>query len=354
MITNRRVFDDDWPPRRLDHRDAAVEQLARAFDPALDGQRADDVLIHGASGVGKTVLTRHTLRRLEERAAVDHAFVRCLGLSTAGIVRSVLGDLPGDTPAANTPLEDCCLALRERVDGPVIVVLDEADGLRDVTALDRLADVDGLSMVVVCHDEEDWLSRVDGDVWHRLVGNECHLPRYGVDELADILDERARQGLAPDVVTRRQLETIADRVAGVARFGIQSLLAAAEVATERGHDRVEDDDVDDAFDRARRWIREGNLDSLPFHHHVLYELVRRGGRLSPGELHDRYDRVADDVYRGHDLTPVSERGRRTKLTKLRDYDLIDWEGENRHRRYWARDETVESPIDIELPTTPSN
>jgi len=35
--------------------------------------------------------------------------------------------------------------------------------------------------------------------------------------------------------------------AGVARYGIQALRAAAELATERGHHRVRDVDVDDSW-----------------------------------------------------------------------------------------------------------
>jgi len=70
-------------------------------------------------------------------------------------------------------------------------------------------------------------------------------PRYGVDELSSILRARADQGLPPNVVTDDQLRTIADEVAGVARYGIQALRAAAELATERGHHRVRDVDLEE-------------------------------------------------------------------------------------------------------------
>jgi len=74
MITDPRVFQDEYLPRELKHREGPVEELCRAFDPAVDGDQATDVLVAGPSGVGKTVLVRHTLGRLEQYADVDVEF----------------------------------------------------------------------------------------------------------------------------------------------------------------------------------------------------------------------------------------------------------------------------------------
>jgi Cdc6-like AAA superfamily ATPase len=70
MITHPRVFDDEWTPQELHHREGAVEVLSEAFDPATHGHAAKNVIIHGPSGVGKTVLAKHTMGRLEEHADV--------------------------------------------------------------------------------------------------------------------------------------------------------------------------------------------------------------------------------------------------------------------------------------------
>jgi len=315
----------------------------------MQGDQADNVLLHGASGVGKTVLTRHSLQKLVAEADIQTGFVRCSGKSTAGIVRSVLHALPGQDPPANTPLEDLCTTLYESADNPMIVVLDEADDLPEIDALDRLADVPHLSVVVICHKPDRWLARLDDDVRRDLEPRSLGLDRYGVDELADILEERARLGLDPGTVTRRQLERIADEIAGVARKGIQSLLEAARIADERDHEQIRDADVDDSFERAQFRILVGSLNTLPFHHQVLYEIVRQGRELGPSELHDRYEAVADDVYHGRGRTPICERERRTKLRKLEDYELIAIEGENRHKTYRVCDERVGPPVGVSIP-----
>ena len=157
MIADRSVFDDTYRPQRLLHRDAAVDRLAGAVDQGAD------LLIDGPPGVGKTTVADHTLARLATERDVDAVHVECMGRSTAGILREVLGAV-GPDPAGNTPLEDLCLALRERVTSPLVVVLDEAADVHDTKALERLADVQDISIVGICYDADDWLGieHVDG------------------------------------------------------------------------------------------------------------------------------------------------------------------------------------------------
>jgi hypothetical protein len=91
------------------------------------------------------------------------------------------------------------------------------------------------------------------------------------------------------------------------------------------------------------------LDSLPLHHHVIYEIVRRHGPQTPSDLHETYERLSDSLYRRTEQTPVSERARRNKLSKLEAYDLIEVLGENRHREYKVCDSAISSKLDIEAP-----
>jgi Cdc6-like AAA superfamily ATPase len=327
MITHPRVFDDEWPPDELKHRDGPVDALSRAFDPATAGREAKSVIIHGPSGVGKTALARHVIQRLERHADVATGLVDGHGTTTGAVLRKAIAAAPGrESPAQNATVGELRRGLRQRVDGPYVLVLDEAEGLPSTDALDHLLDVPGLSIVAIVHDEERWLARISDDA-RREIDVSIALDRYHVDELTEILRDRATKGLAGDPVTDRQLERIADEVAGIARYGIQSLRAAARIADERDHWGIEDEDIADCFGRARHRIRKLNLRSLPFHHHVVYAVIHEVGECSARELHSRYDDVADAVYRGSDLQPISKRDRRNKLQKLDEYDLIERDGQ---------------------------
>lgn len=348
MITDPRVFEDEYLPRELKHREGPVEELCRAFDPAVDGDQATDVLVAGPSGVGKTVLVRHTLGRLEQYADVDHAHIECLGVDTKDVLQAALRKhrAPVDV-RDDADVEDLRDQLRETIRQPYILVLDEADALPDAGILDDVIDISGVSIVGICHDQERWLARVSDDVRRRLVAP-IRLDRYGVSELSSILRDRADQGLRRGAVDDDQLRTIADEVAGVARYGIQALRAAAEFASDRAHDQIETDDVQDSFELARRRMRRSSLDSLPFHHHVLYELIHQAGKVSASTLHERYEELAEDVYFGRDLTPIGGRARRNKLSKLREYDLIDYQGPPQNRWYYVLDESIEAPVSLPI------
>lgn len=344
MLVDERVFEDDHFPRRLLHREHEVRALLRALEQT--GDRRGDALVHGPSGVGKTVLVRHAFRRLSDQRGVQTARVHCLGASAATVMREVLTELPGPDPAQNTPRHDLCLMLRDRVDGPLVVALDEADGLARSDVLSQLFDVPELSVVVICHDPDAWLAAADTKVRRRLSGSDIGLDRYGMTELADILDERARVGLADGAVDRNVLEAIADRVAGVARNGIQTLREAARIADQRGHERLPVGVLEDAREQAQRRIRTHNLQSLTLHHQLLYEILRVEGALQAGELHDRYDEIAAEALADRPLTPVAKRTRRRHLDKLVDYDLVKAVGENRNREYRVCDEGVKPTVGL--------
>jgi Cdc6-like AAA superfamily ATPase len=339
MITDPRVFDDEHLPRELMHREGAVETLLRSWSATRVGNAGEEVIICGPSGVGKTALARHTLRRLTDQAAITHAYVGCLGATAAKILRTVCRAAGADV-APNDPADVLQERLTTTLDHPAIVILDEADDLPGSDALRLLAEVPMLSTVVITHDMHRWLARVERPHDRYLSGTHLELHRYGVDELADILAARAQAGLPSRTVTRRQLERIADDVAGVAREGIQALRAAAEIATKRGHGEIKPGDIDDSYAQARHRIRQLNLQSLPFHHHVLYALIHAADRLDAGTLHERYDTVSEAVYADYRATPIGKRSRRNKLQKLVAYDLILRDGPDHDPTYAVVDRDV--------------
>jgi len=349
MTATPRVFDDSWLPRVLEHREQSVSQLSRLLKPADAGARAEDVLIHGSSGVGKTVLARHTLGRLQEQALVPHARVRCLGKTTGGALLSALNQLPVTADVhRGLSIDERQRLLANAVDGPAVLVLDEADDLPETDVLDAVAAAPGVSAIVIIHDRDEWLSRLPGRHRGRFPSeHQIGLDRYTVDELADILQRRAELGLPGFDWDRQLLERIADDVAGVARRGIQTLGAAADVAVERESKILRTEDIIDGHERARKQIRESNLDSLPFHHQVLYELLRTAGDggIDAVELHDRYEEIATAVYGDRPMQPIGKRSRRNKLQKLRSYDLVEGVDNGASVRYVARDVELVSPVD---------
>jgi len=352
MILQPDIFREDRLPRTLVHREPEISQFSRALKPALQGERPDDLLISGPSGVGKTTLTRLFLDNPRSPTNLDSAILRVLGETTGSVLRDAIDAHPSDVSVHRGVATDQLAGiLRDAVDEPYVLVLDEADDLPETEVIDELMSIPGVAVIAIAHDAEKWLARIDQRYRTQFSGeHHIRLDRYAPGELADILEPRAEQGLDPDGWSRSVLEDVADEVAGRARDAIQTLKWAAQLAGERDRNSITDQEIVDGHDEAQREIRAASLESLPYHHHVLYELVRRDAPVESHALHEAYDAVSAEAYAGRSATPIGKRSRTQKLRKLAEYGLIEWdEHPGNARTYRVTDERIESRFDVPTP-----
>jgi orc1/cdc6 family replication initiation protein len=334
VIENARVLTEGFVPREVSHRNAELNALSTALEPASHGDPAEHVLLFGPTGTGKTCLARYTLRRLEKQA-LDVATAHANCWESHSRFRALYQTLDAlgstvDVHRRSTPADDLLDRIRDAVDAPTIVVLDEIDQLDDSRAIYDLYRVPEIALVGIANREPELMARLDDRVVSRLQGvPRVTFERYGVAELSDILRDRADEGLSRGAVSDAQLERIADVAAGDARVALAILRSAAQEASDRGRGQLTDAIIDEAVPEGRDDVRQATLEKLTDHQRVLYDVLQDTGDWMPaGELYDRYRERVDE--------PKSERMLRNYLSKMEHYNLVEEEGATRWRRYRAR------------------
>lgn len=330
MITDARVFQDTFVPEEVVHRNTELTHLSGILTPLLQGEPAETAAIFGPTGVGKTCCARYAVEQLRENSFnirtqyvncwQDYNRYRVLYRLLEGLDRTL------DIHRQSTPRDVLYDRLRDANEDPYVVVLDEVDQLEEKDVLYDLYTLPHITMILVANDEQEFYANLSDRLYSRLTGNERVLfEPYALDELVTILDARANSGLADGVVTRAQLELIADQAAGDARIAIGILRTATRKAARDNADCLTTDLIEAAVPETRAELRQKTIDQLSHDQQVLYEIIEEHTEITPGTLYEAYEQRCDD--------PKSRRSVRNYLGKMEHYHLIDADGEKRARVY---------------------
>jgi cell division control protein 6 len=193
-IKDFRVFDFNYIPEKPLMRD----EVKPAVDALLPYQKtgiANNVLIVGTRGSGKTLLVKYLLELLSKRHGFKSHYVNCRSHNTSfKILATLLGVKPRGS-ALSELWERFCQENGRRV----VVVLDEVDLLSDK---DRNKDILYLLsrsernyMAVLLSNSPKFLNLLDESVRSTLQPETIHFRKYSAPQIEQILEERARKGL---------------------------------------------------------------------------------------------------------------------------------------------------------------
>lgn len=330
MITDARVLRDEFIPREVVHRDPEIQQLAHNLEPLIEDNDAQNTLISGPPGVGKTCISQYALDKLEEEALdVTYQYINCwenynrfrvLYKALEGIGKTL------DVHRQSTPTDELFTRLREYTKRPYVLILDEVDQVEEAKVLYDLYSLPNVALIMIANREENVFYRMDDRIRSRLINCErIEFKPYRVSQLTDILTDRVEWGLHPDAVTREQLEDIADAAAGDARVAIGILRNAARHAEDDDTNRITDDAIQDAIPVAQQETKQKSVEKLNDHQQILYAIIEDQETVKPRALYDTYEERVDE--------PRSERMLRKYLNKMEHYNLIKTEGDGRWRQY---------------------
>jgi cell division control protein 6 len=313
-----RIFKDErkllpeYLPDVLPHRDREMHEIVDALRGAAGGSGAENVLITGPTGTGKTSTARFVLNELAEYSSrVSTLYVNCWETGTRhGILGKLANSLEVVTPRRGIATDEILDSLAEglaKAGKTVVIVLDEMDRLfaakneewRVLYDLSRGNELFAARIgIISITNDGDITARMDQRVKSSLVQRHVKFASYSPVELRDILRERAKLAFHSDALGDEVVPlcaAIAAKRGGDARLGLNALWRAGKLAERENAQQVEVSHVKrvKAEVEEQRPTREELEPRLEGIQEKIYNLLKEseakhGKGLTSGELYKKF------------------------------------------------------------------
>ena len=286
----------DFIPDSLPGREAQVNEMVFALQPAFEGRKARSLFVFGPPGTGKTSCAKIVFRKLgEESGRATPVFVNCWNNASRQAVlaevASALGEvLPRRGLAADELLSKITsFALNQKIS--CVIVLDECDRLLrnkdDVVIYDLLRS--GFVSAIACvTNDSQFLTKIDGRCLSSLQPAQVEFERYSPMALKKILKERAQLALAPNAWDEELIAVVAayaSKQGGDARVALEALWQCARNAESRGSKKIEKRDFEELKQNPSLSKRTSDVNELE--ERIISVLRENKGALTSGVLYEK-------------------------------------------------------------------
>lgn len=314
VFKDKKYLDHRFLPDRLPHREEQIRSIAKYWVEALNGVTPPDITIYGKTGTGKTAVAKFAMKQLKEASKdcdfnIRTEYIRCTDYTTEyQVIARLCQQLGRDVPYRGWTKAEIVNTFRNMFkknafgqDMILLVVLDEIDILLRNDGdglLYTLTRTDNVSILSISNYVE-FKKFIKPRVRSSLRDREIVFPPYGAQQLVDILEERSKlsfkEGALDDDVIPL-CAALAAKEEGDARYALDLLRTAGEIADERDSDMVKGEFVREAKDYIEHNKITDIILTLPSQQQRVLEailyLTKRKEEITSGRLYEVYKEIS--------------------------------------------------------------
>ncbi len=351
IFKDRDAISQHYFPKELPFREKQIEEITKILAPSLKSKKPDNLFLYGKVGTGKTTVTLHVIKQLEEFAEKNQAKVSCNYINCRNhnskykvLIKAVKKFYPKDNFIGYSAgfiqeklIEYCSKGSQ------IILILDEIDKVKDVDelvySLSRSNDEiekGGISIIGISNNLI-FKEKLDARTKSSLCEKEMVFPPYNAEELRAILNARVELAFFPEAVAESAVNlasAIAAQESGDARTAVMLLMRAGEIAEKDSKKKVTDLEVQKAKKKVEEDIIFNMVSTLPEQQQLVLKAIavlsmstkgikkitgkEEQGVLYSGEVYEKYKQLALNLKE----TIVSSRWYRQYINELETYGLI--------------------------------
>lgn len=324
IVRDSDLLNENYAISNISSREAQMRKLTRCLSPAMKGKKPVHAWIFGRPGTGKTLVSRHILKKMEKESHVKGVYINCWENSSYysvldKIVR-ILRILRAEKLNTSYKLERLKHCLRNR---PFIIILDEIDKPKRYerdSIIYNLCNAGKIGLIFICN-SPFVLYSLDERIRSRLNAKQVEFNPYSKSELMRILKQRAKLAINSKAWSFKTIKKIAELADGDARVAIQTLKNAALNAENDFSNMIKEKHVKEGFNSAKELKKSYLLNKLSSHHRLLLDLVKEKKAIHSGHLWKVYMERCAKLKK----QPIALRTFSEYMNKLIELDLIQWD-----------------------------
>jgi cell division control protein 6 len=330
-------------PDEFPHRESQINTMVASLSGLIRGFSANNLLIYGKTGTGKTSVTRYVTGMLEEKIGdrVATCYVNCQTYdSPYSILVNLSKCIPGSStiPPSGWTLDRIYdeLVIKIRESGKILIlVLDEIDKLVEKNGGDSLyvilklmgEDTGAGGTIIGITNDSSFYERLDPRVKSRMSRESVMFSPYNAEELKDILYPRVTKVLNTESYEEAAISlcaAIGAREHGDARKAIDLMRISIEMAIRESSDRVSVNHVYKARDTLEIDVIRETVKTQPTHSKIVLLSVILSGERHPnsattGEVSSLYADLCRDI----GIQPLTSRRVSDYISELEDFGMIN-------------------------------